>query len=118
MERTRRRMAQEDDLDRLEALFQEAWEEGQELPLSQDRQQSLRDLFEMHVERLRAQLLEETSLRLAQVESFAQLDELWDQMRQRLSVQRRHFGKDFDLLLAGRFDSRAQELRGSAPAQI
>lgn len=118
MERARKNMAQEDDLDRLEALFQNAWEEGLELPLSQDRQQSLRDLFEMHVERLRAQLLEETTRRLARIASFGQLDELWGQMRHRLAAQRRHFGKDFDLLLAGRFDARAQELRASAPAQI
>ena len=118
MERARKHMAQEDDLDRLEVLFQNAWEEGLELPLSPDRQQSLRDLFEMHVERLRAQLLEETTRRLGQLVSFGQLDELWAQMRHRLAAQRRHFGKDFDLLLAGRFDARAQELRASAPAQI
>ena len=118
MERVRQGMAQENDLDHLEGLFHAAWEEGQELPLSQDRQQSLRDLFEMHVERLRAQLLEETNRQLAQVGSFAQLDELWASMRQRLAAQRRHFGKDFDLLLAGRFDSRAQELRAGSPAQI
>ncbi|MFH1033802.1 MAG: hypothetical protein V1806_04790 [Pseudomonadota bacterium] len=118
MERAGKRMEKENDLDRLEELFLAAWEEGQELPLSQDRQQSLRDLFEMHVERLRAQLLEETTGQLAQVRSFAQLDELWDHMRHRLASQRRHFGKDFDLLLAGRFDSRAQELRGGAAPQM
>jgi hypothetical protein len=118
MEKTRKRLAHENDLDSLEVLFQTAWEEGQELPLSQDRQQSLRDLFEMHVERLRAQLLEETNRLLAGVNSFAQLDSLWAVTRHRLASQRRHFGKDFDLLLAGRFDQRAQELRDNTPPQI
>ncbi len=112
MERARRQMAQEDDLDRLEALFQRAWEEGLELPLSQDRQQSLRDLLEMNMERVRANLLEETMDRLAEVETFSQLDQLWQAMRATLASQRRRLGKDFDLLLARRFDQRAQELRG------
>ncbi|MFH1059876.1 MAG: hypothetical protein V1797_14525 [Pseudomonadota bacterium] len=118
MERARQRMSAEDDLDRLEALFQAVWEEGLELPLGQDRQQSLRDLFEMNVERLRARLLETVSQRLAGLESFAELDQLWQDVRPALAQHRRHFGKDFDLLLAARFDQRASELRHETGAAI
>ena len=117
-ERVGAQMAQDLDLDRLEARFHAAWDEGLELPLSQDRQQSLRDLFEMNVERLRARMLEETSRGLARIHDFAQLDALWRQVRQRLARHRRHLGKDFDLMLAGRFDQRAQELRSGRPAEV
>jgi hypothetical protein len=111
MEKARQEMARENDLDRLEGIFQKAWEEGLELPLGQDRQHSLRDLFELNMERVRAELLEDAGRRLAQVKDFTQLDEMWRQVRHTLAVQRRRLGKDFDLILATRFDQRAQELR-------
>ncbi len=111
MERVRQGMARENDLDRLEEVFLRFWEEGLELPLAMDRQQSLRDMFEMNVERVRAGLLEQTARRLAGVDSFSALDRLWQEVRQTLTAQRRHLGRDFDLLLAARFDTRAQELR-------
>jgi hypothetical protein len=65
----------------------------------------------MNVERVRAKLLEEAGACLAAVENVAQLDELWVQTRQTLAARRRHLGRGFDLLLASRFDQRAQELR-------
>lgn len=118
MESVRAKLAQERHLEHLETIFQAAWEEGLELPLSQDRQQSLRDLFEMNLERLRTQFLSLVAGRLAQVEDFATLDNLWSEVRPSLAAQRRWLGKDFDLQLAARFDERAQELRSQASAAI
>ena len=118
MEAVRAKLAQERHLEHLETIFQAAWEEGLELPLSQDRQQSLRDLFEMNLERLRTQFLSQVAGRLAQVEDFATLDNLWSEVRPSLAAQRRWLGKDFDLQLAARFDQRAQELRSQASAAV
>lgn len=112
-ERVRQQMAGETSLDHLERIFARAWEEGLELPLSPDRQQSLRDLFEMNVERIRAQLLEEVTRWLRGVGSSRELDRLWAQVKERLQAQRRHLGKDFDLMVAARFDRRARELASS-----
>jgi hypothetical protein len=117
LERVSRRMEAERDLGRLEELFREAWEEGQELPLSPDRQGSLRDLFEMNAERLRTQLLDRINARLARVKSFGELDKLWAITREQLKAQERYLGRSFQLEAARRFDRRAQELRGQgAPA--
>ena len=116
IERMRREMAEARDLDQLEGLFEEAWREGLALPLHQDLQQSLRDLLEMNVERLGGLILADINTRLAQVESLAQLNRLWTQVRGELKNQRRHLGKDFDLMVAERFDRRARELGPARPA--
>ncbi len=115
LERVRRQMAAETSLDHLEEVFQRAWEEGLELPLSPDQQQSLRDLFDMNIERLRRHLLDELHRWLDSTRSLEELDRLWEDVKGRLQDQRRHLGRDFDLVVAGLFDRRAQELRVRRP---
>ena len=111
LERVRANMADQTDLDKLMRVFAEAWEEGLELPLGPDRQQILRDLLELNVERLRGYFLSRALARLADTKSLAELDKLWKQVKQRLVVRRRHLGKQFELTLARHFDQRARELR-------
>jgi len=110
MERVRRQMASETSLDHLRQLYREAWDQGLELPLRPDRQESLRDLFEMNAERIRAQLLSEVGRWLASTNTPQEVDKLWQDVRQRLASQRRELGKDFYLVVAQRFDQRAAEL--------
>ncbi len=110
MERVRRQMAAEKKLDRLEELFNRAWEEGLDLPLSRDLQQSLRDLYELNSERIRAQYLEKVSRRLEKVHSLQELDALWGQVKKYLQRHHRHLGQDFDLIVARRFDRRARAI--------
>lgn len=110
VERVRAAMAAEDSLAKLEALFDQAWEEGLELPLGPNRQQSLRDLWEMNAERVRTSLLDSVNRRLAQAKNARDLVDLWQEVRQRLQEDRRHLGKDYILMVAERFDRRAAEL--------
>lgn len=116
VEKVRRRMARVTRPDRLEAIFLRAWEEGLELPLSPERQQTLRDLYEMNLERLRARLLAQIVSRLQQVDTPTALEELWEEVKQRLHQQRRYLGKDFELVVAERFDRRAVQLSHGARA--
>ncbi|MCB2186918.1 MAG: hypothetical protein KQJ78_10900 [Deltaproteobacteria bacterium] len=110
MERSRQAMAAEEDLKKLETIFQRAWQEGLDLPLSPDRQESLRDLFEMNVERIRTRRLYEINRRLLELNRREDLDRLWAETRTDLSRDRRLLGKDFLLLVARRFDRREREL--------
>jgi hypothetical protein len=114
LERVRTIMAEEEDLLSLKMLFDQAWQDGMNLPLSQDRQQSLRDIFEMNVERLRARLLEKVNRRLISTNTFAGLDELWEEAKNHLKARRQLLSKEFDLLVAELFDKRAREIRGRA----
>ncbi len=118
LERVGRAMAAVNDLARLEVLFKASWDEGQELPLGPDRQGSLRDLFEMNAERLRSQVLARLTTRLERVNSFSELDELWQRAKIQLKDQSRYLGQSFQLEVARRFDRRAQELRGRARATL
>ncbi|RJX34406.1 MAG: hypothetical protein C4525_07225 [Desulfarculus sp.] len=114
LERVRERLAAEDDLQRLEAQFKAAREEGLELPLSQDRQQSLRDLYEMNAERLRRRLLGDISAQVASINTFAELEDYWGRVKARLRELRPHLSKEFQLAVSRRFDHRAQILRAKA----
>ena len=111
LDRMRRRMALESDLERLEEMFKAAWDEGLELPLNPDRQGALRDLFEMNAERLRIQWLDRINARLARVKALPELEELWEDTRRRFQEQKRHLGSSFQLEVARRFDQWAQELK-------
>ncbi|MCB2227139.1 MAG: hypothetical protein KQH53_10725 [Desulfarculaceae bacterium] len=111
LERMRRRMALESDLERLEEMFQAAWDQGLELPLNPDRQAALRDLFEMNAERLRIQWLDRINARLARLKSLEELEELWERTSRRFQEQKRHLGASFQLEAARRFDQRARELK-------
>ncbi|MCF8034063.1 MAG: hypothetical protein K9K69_16975 [Desulfarculaceae bacterium] len=111
LDRMRRRMALESDLEHLEEMFKAAWDEGIELPLNPDRQGALRDLFEMNAERLRIQWLDRINARLTRVKSFPELEELWERTRRRFKEQKRQLGRSFQLEAARRFDQRARELR-------
>lgn len=110
MERTRQEMAEASSLDELENLFNQYWEEGLGIPLSLDRQQSLRDLYEMNSERIRAAFLERVSRQLGEVQSLKELDSLWAKVKKFMKSQERHLEQDFDLIVAQRFDRRAWEL--------
>lgn len=114
VERARRQMSREEDLERLEALYQEAREEGLALPLSDDDLQTLADLYEMNLDRLREVLAAEVRGQLEEAADMAELDELWSGLRQRVKKGQRFFGRAFELSLARRFDARARELSGEA----
>jgi hypothetical protein len=47
--------------------------------------------------------------------TLEELDELWEDVKRRLQAQRRYLGRDFDLMVAGLFDRRAQELKVRRP---
>ncbi|KMY66592.1 hypothetical protein AAU61_15770 [Desulfocarbo indianensis] len=110
MERAREKMARTESLGSLEGLFRQAWEEGLELPLSRDRQQSLRDIYELNSERIRTNFLGSVSSQLNEVSNLEELDSLWARVKKDLASQDRNLGQDFDLIVAQRFDRRAWEL--------
>jgi len=118
LERVRQRMSRVERLEELLELFEQAWEEGLELPLERDRQESLRDLLELNLERLRGAFLDQVSSRLARVEDFRQLDALWREVRRRMQGQGRYLGREVELAVAQRFDRRASELRSRASAEL
>ena len=118
-QRVRREMGQCQSLPQLAEIFDRAWEEGLELPFSEDHQQGLRDLFDMNAERLRADFIEEVSRELKEVADFKGLDELWEKVRAKILEQRDYLGKDFELLVAERFDRMTWSLRvRSGPAGL
>ena len=110
LDRVRDRMAELDAISPLLELFDKAWEEGLELPLAPNRQQSLRDLLEMNLERLRAGFLQKLVAQLEDIDSLPRLEQFWNRTRELLKLNREYFGKDFDLIVAERFDVKARRL--------
>ena len=118
-QKIRREMQDCQSLPQLAEIFDQAWEDGLELPLSKDHQQGLRDLFDMNAERLRADFIEAVSNDLKKVQNFQELDELWEKVRSRILEQREYLGKDFELVVAERFDRLTWSLRvRSGPAVL
>lgn len=110
VEQVKRDMEAETDMDALAECFERYWEQGLELPLDSERQQSLRDIFEMNLERLRGMFMEEVLERLAGLSSTKDIDRYWQKLKKTLRAERRHLGRDFELLLADAFDRRTAEV--------
>lgn len=111
LERVRREMSREENFAQLEALYFEAREEGMELPVSEAHLQTLGDLYELNLDRLREDLLAEVAEALSEAVDLERLDELWSAVKARLADQHRFFGAASLLALSRRFDQRAEELR-------
>ena len=110
LKRVNQAMAAETDPAKLKRLLEKAWEEGLELPLSEARQQSLKDIYEMNIERIRRQVLRELTRSLDKISSLEELKQLWGLTRQRLRRLRPYLGKDFTMVVAHRFDMAARKL--------
>ncbi len=121
LQATRDRLSAAPDQPGLLALYEQAWEEGLALPLSPDRQEALRDLLDLNLERLRAAYLAALDADLATVGDFATLADRWEKVKAELLALRPLGDKGFELTVAERFDRQTRALktqgRGAGPAR-
>ena len=101
-------MSQTVTVNQLNDLLHSFNQKGKRFPAR--RLQTLNDLYEINLERLHANLLEQTTNRLSSVATLAELDKLWFDTRPLLDTPQTMHSSNLSLSIAQLFDRRRQEL--------
>lgn len=118
LEEIRGRMSRARSLSALHRLYTDLVERAWEIGFSAEQIHHLADLYEIKMEALRRQKAAEIDRRLEAVQGEAEILKLWDRTRTYLLRNRKLLGKEFEALLARKFDqARARKSGPSTPAE-
>ncbi|HOP46052.1 MAG TPA: hypothetical protein PK874_00190 [Desulfobacteraceae bacterium] len=94
----------------LHNLFVDLIRRSDEIGLSEDQKHRLNDLYELRKDGLKRNMLTEVNKALETVNDIKGLKLYWDKKKWDLQCNRRFFGKEFENLIAERFDETNKKL--------
>jgi len=80
--------------------------------LSEDQKHRLDDLYELKKDDVRKEKLNEINGQIEGIHDIRELRSLWEKTRTYLSNNRQFLGKEFETIIAKRFDSAAKKIKG------
>ena len=92
------------------SLYQDLMERALEIGFDEDQKHRLNDLYEMRKDQLRREKAEETNKVLGGIQDIQELRDYWDSVKEFLLNNRPFLGKEFEALIAGKFDEMAANL--------
>lgn len=113
LDRVAKQMDLVKDFEDLHTLVKDLLERGWEQVFSREQKHLLEYLYEMRKDKLKAEKLQEIETTLASIHDRQELMDYWDGMKWYLQRNRRFFGKEFENLIALKFDQADAELRHS-----
>ena len=87
-------------------LIERAWEIG----FSEEQQHRLGDLYELRKDRLKREKILEIDEMLKNIRETNELKDYWSSIRWYLQANRPYFGKEFESLIARKFDGLMRDL--------
>ena len=99
------------DFEDLHTLVKDLLGRGWEQVFSREQKQMLNYLYEMRKDKLKAKKLNEIETVLVTVHDAQDLIDYWDGVKWYLQRNRRFFGKEFENLIAGKFDQAYLKLK-------
>ncbi|RLB27526.1 MAG: hypothetical protein DRH11_18555 [Deltaproteobacteria bacterium] len=104
LSQTEKQMALIEDFEELHNLFTDLMERSFDLGFSEDQRHRLNDLYEFRKDNLKRQKLREIEEILKTVLDREELRDHWESIKWYLQQNRRFFGKEFENLIAKKFD--------------
>jgi hypothetical protein len=89
-------------------------DQGAEIGLSKDQRRRFFDLYELRKDTLKKEKIDEIESVLGAIDDINKLDDYWNSLKWYIKGNRRFFGKEFDLLLARKFDEAGARIKGLA----
>jgi hypothetical protein len=86
------------------ALYQDLMERALEIGFDEDQKHRLNDLYEMRKDQLRREKAEEAGKVLGGIRDIQELADYWDSVKEFLIHNRPFLGKEFENLMARKFD--------------
>lgn len=88
-------------------LLQRSWDIG----FTKDQRNRLNDLYELRKDNLKRKKLAEIDETLIRISDIRELNEYWDEVKSYLQTNRSYIGKEFENLVARRFDTALAKLQ-------
>jgi hypothetical protein len=97
-------MEMKSNLCEVHSLYQDLMERALEIGFDEDQKHRLNDLYEMRKDHLKREKVEETNRVLRGIHDVQELRDYWDSVKEFLLSNRPFFGKEFENLVAKKFD--------------
>jgi len=105
LNRAERRMARVEDFGDLHHHLADLQERSLEIGFSPEQKHRLNDLYEMRKDVLKRKKLTEVERNLEAIQTPQELEDYWGGIKGYLQNNRRYFGKEFEYLIAAKFDA-------------
>ncbi len=106
LDQTRTQMDLTRDFQKLHHLFNDLIERGWEIGFSDEQQHRLGDLYELRKDRLKREKVLEIDGMLGTIRDLDELRDYWSSTKWYLQANRSYFGKEFENMIARKFDTR------------
>jgi hypothetical protein len=110
LDQTRTQMDLVEDFQNLHHLFTELIERAWEIGFSEAQLHRLGDLYELRKDRLKREKILEIDGMLKTIRELNELRDYWSSIKWYLQANRPYFGKEFENLIARKFDARMRDL--------
>ena len=100
------------DFGEIHSLFHDLMERSLEIGFTDEQRHRLNDFYELRRDNLRREKLQEINRSLGTIRDVNELRVYWDSIKWYLLNNRPFVGKEFETLVAKRFDEAMAEIRG------
>ena len=112
LDQAKRRMNLIKDFEELDNLLNDLLERAWDIGFSVEQKHRLNDLYELRKDNLKRKKLSEIESVLKSITDTQELQAYWDSLKWYLKSNRQFFGKEFENLIAGKFDRLKSEIEG------
>jgi hypothetical protein len=117
LEQTKKKMGLTKDLRELHNLVKDLLELSWDMGFSDEQRYRLNDLYELRKDGLKREKLSEIDSVIETIHDAGELKHYWDTVKWYLQGNRRFFGKEFENLIARKFDGARSRVTTKPPAQ-
>lgn len=108
--KAKRQMDTAKDFRELYAMLSDIVERIESSGVSEDVKNRLMDIYELRKDTLKRKKILEVDMRLKQIKDIQELNEYWNSVKLYLKINREHAGREFEMLVAKKFDITEMEL--------
>ena len=112
LDQTKTQMDLVQDYKEVHDLVRDLLERSKDIGFSEDQKHRLNDLYELRKDRLRRERLSEIESVLETIHDAPQLRDYWDRIKWYLRNNRRYLGKEFESIIARKFDAAGSRIKG------
>jgi hypothetical protein len=116
LDQMKRQIQQLKDFSEIRNLIADLLNRSLDIGFTEEQKHRLRDLYELRKDELKREKLEEIDSFLKRIEEIHELKDYWDSLKWYLSANREFLGKDYEILVARRFDDAMKRVQSSRKA--
>ena len=110
VKKAKEKMDQAKDFHQLYLFFNDIIKENEAEQIPEEIKNRIIDVYELKRDALKREKIEEIDQRLTEIKDIAELNSYWDKIKLYLKLNRQYIGREFELLIAKKFDLKEKEL--------